>query len=244
MKHRSSLTTFAGLLALFFATEAASAAAVKDLVKLDTHGELRLIGLGLVVGLHGTGDGDLAAPIVTAVLRNRPELRKSEEFKGSQSAAIATVIAQLPAWGACAGDCVDVTVHSPAAATTLKWGRLFPAALMKPQGDLPVAKAAGVIMIEDAEIPTSGVVKAGAILETDVVTANITDQTIRLRLNDGTATPELVTAIARSINDREGIALAAVIDRRTVSVKIPETEQSRPQPFIKRVMEVEVFRPK
>ena len=104
------------------------AAKIKDVTHLKGQRTNRLLGIGLVIGLKGTGDGGDFAPAIrplAAMLSNfgNPIIR-IDELDGAKNVAIVSVEAVLPENGIREGDRVDVHVSSIGRAKSLLGGRL------------------------------------------------------------------------------------------------------------------------
>ena len=147
---------------------------VGDISHLQGTRTNKLMGLGLVVGLPGTGDGGKYAPTMRslAALHKRfaNPILTLDELKNAKNVAIVQVEATLPQDGAREGDRVDVVVTSIGGAKSLKGGRLLITPLVGPNPDDargPMALATGPLHIESATVPTVGRVSQGATLEQD-----------------------------------------------------------------------------
>jgi flagellar P-ring protein precursor FlgI len=201
-----------------------------------------LVGLGLVVGLNGTGDGgDYAATInpLREMLAKFADPVTVRDLGSAKNVAVVNVMATIPPNGVREGDELDVHVVSNGAASSLKGGRLFISALRGPSPDSPfMALAQGAIELEDPKIPTSGIVKKGAVMEVDMAYRFIDEGKFWLVLEDSTASWTAASSIAKLINEAEGVdgeTLAIAVDPKNVLVTIPKIEIDRPDSFISRV---------
>ncbi len=157
---------------------AASAQAVKigDVTHLQGSRTNRLIGMGLVVGLNGTGDGGkfepAMRPLAQLYARFANPIGNLAELKNAKNVAIVEIEAVLPRDGAREGDRVDVKVSSVGAAKSLAGGRLLLTPLVGPNPDDArgaMATASGPLQIEDPLSPVVARIAEGATLEQDWV---------------------------------------------------------------------------
>lgn len=165
-----------GLLAVFGLLAApALAAKIGDITHLQGTRTNKLVGMGLVVGLSGSGDGGKHAPSIRALAqlhgRFANPITTLDELKNVKNVAIVTVEATLPENGAREGDRIDVFV-SAEAAKSLAGGRLLLTPLVGPNLEDPrgpLALASGPLQIEDPTKPTVARIAQGATLEQDWV---------------------------------------------------------------------------
>lgn len=154
---------------------AADARAVKisDITHLQGTRVNRLSGMGLVVGLNGTGDGGRYAPTMRPLMqlyrRFANPVGTLEEFGNVKNVAIVTIEVVLPRHGAREGESLDVMVTSAGAAKSLEGGRLLMTPLVGPHPDDPriMAMAGGPLKLQNPDVPTTGFVPRGATLEED-----------------------------------------------------------------------------
>lgn len=245
-------TALAMLWSVPAATQAAGVnARVGDVTKLKGQRTNKLIGMGLVTGLSGTGDGDeylpSMRPLAAALKRFANPVASIDELGGSNNCAIVMLEAVLPEYGVREGDTVDVQVTAFGAAKSLKGGRLLITPLL--YHDFSVqkvfARASGKIeVLDDTELVT-GIIRDGATVEEDVLVRFLAtgrelpygadwidpnSRYITLVLDDAHASWAMVHEIATSINtelalaaDVEQIALA--VDPKNVIVLVPPTQE-------------------
>ncbi len=152
---------------------------IKDICRIKGQEENVLQGLGIVVGLKGTGDGDVK-PTVRALTRLMQQMggQVSSDIQGrllekemanSKNVAAVLVTATLPASGVEQGDKLNCKV-SAISAKSLEGGNLIMTQLLGPRADQPIvyALASGPIMIEDIRYPTSGKISKGCKMEQSV----------------------------------------------------------------------------
>lgn len=218
---------------------------VGDLTRLAGQREQQLVGMGLIVGLDGTGDGGDFLPAIrplSAMLERFNNGVNIAELQDANNVALVTVTALVPPSGVRNGDKIDVFVESIGAAKSLRGGRLFMTPLQGPIPKGPVfALAHGNVVIEDESTPTVGVVRGGAIMERDLIHDYIFDGRFTLIVDHASASPSMTANIAKMINDSEdGHEWAIAVDAKNVVVTIPPAERSNPNNFVGRVLRLPV----
>ncbi len=226
---------------------------VKDIARMDTQGESVLQGLGLVLGLPGTGDSGkdlvLARPLAQVLANNGAPIASFEELKASKSVALVMVTCKTPAAGVRLNDQYDVIVTALHSASSLKGGQLYLTALTGPRPGQPVyAMASGPIEINDDTISTRGRVRRGAQIVRPFPQAVI-GSTFDLVVEPSFAGYQTTTHIAGRIRDEYQLApdgfsqlgepIAQAIDDRTVRIRVPSGYRANPTPFIADVMNTE-----
>ncbi len=223
----------------------AAATTVQDLVRIKGHERNILIGMGIVVGLDGTGDTArdslVAARPYAELLRNLGNtVAGLQELADADAFAIVEVSMRVPATGVREGDRIDVSVATLFNASSLAGGRLVVSPLRLPlpdtQGLLPMAIAEGPIVIEGVN-PRTAIVRGGGQMLTDIRTNPITPMgTIGLVLQDQYAGYPVATTIAAAINDEFALdgyrRIAVVEDARNVAVSVPPADLGDPANFI------------
>lgn len=228
---------------------AAHATSVQELVRLQGQGESVLQGLGLVIGLPGTGDSGedliVARPLAKLLENSGNPIGGFEELANSRSVALVMVTARIDRTGARPDDVFDVTVTALNNPGSLAGGELFLAPLRAPLPPHDVyAIAQGPVVIEGANT-ARGVVRGGARVVREVRTPTIAaDGTITLLINPNVAGWTTAQLIADVINqhrmglERSGEAIAFAADERTVRVQIPATDVADPAGFIADILSV------
>ena len=251
LKHRSvairviaAMIIFA-LIALVQFVGQARGVQVQDLVRVKGAEANKLVGMGIVVGLNGTGDGGKFQPamrsLASVVQRLTDPATVSSELKDAKNVALVTLTANLPRGGVREGDKVNVHVAA-LAASSLKGGRLFLIPMKGPLKDSPVfAFAEGPITIEDDATPTIGVVRKGAQLTKDLYAEYMDDAgRVTLVLNQSIATLPMANNLATLINgylSPDGPDIARALDQKNVVVDVPKSEQRNPVSFISSVLQ-------
>jgi flagellar P-ring protein precursor FlgI len=223
-------------------TQSARGEKIGDIVRLHGERTNQLIGMGLVVGLPGTGDGGDFLPAIKPLasmlskLNNNTDVR---ELTNAANVALVSLSVTIPAEGARDGEELDVYVTSVGAAKSIRGGRLVFTPLTGPvPGSGIYAAAQGPITIEDAKVLTHGVVKNGAVMEADFLPEVMQNGRINLVLLKPFASWTTASTIAKLINDAEGSGetLAVAVDAKNIVVTIPANERAQHTNFIDRVL--------
>jgi flagellar P-ring protein precursor FlgI len=208
---------------------------IKDITSVKGVRSNQLIGYGLVIGLHGTGDSLRNAPFTQQSIQSmldRMGINVRNAGARTRNVAAVIVTAELPAFVG-KGSRIDVTVSSLGDATSLAGGSLILTPLMGPDNAI-YAVAQGPIAVTGfsksgkAEsltqgVPTSGRIPNGALVERDAPGRLAEEMQLALQLHN----PDFGTAIgiADAINtytrDRYGSRAAREEDFRTVTVVRP-----------------------
>jgi flagellar P-ring protein precursor FlgI len=202
----------AGALAFTFAPVASLASSrIKDIVQFEGVRENKLVGYGLVVGLNGTGDSLLNAPMTQqslVAMLERLGVNTRGTLMQTKDVAAVMVTASLPAFAA-SGSTIDVTVSAMGDAKSLLGGTLLVTPLLGADGDA-YAVAQGSVETGATSgsgasgssitkgVPTAGRIAAGANVEREVGFSLARMDVLRLTLRN----PDFSTArrIADVIN--------------------------------------------
>jgi len=231
---------------LVLAATSASATQVQDLVRLKGSESNKLSGMGLVVGLSGTGDGDKYLPAIramTALIQKQLDANITvADLKGTKNVAIVSVTAEIGGYGASEGDLVNVKVAALGAAKSLAGGQLFFTPLTPPvPGAKVFAIAQGDIILEDEDTPTVGVIRNGAQMTRHVPSPNMDAAgRITLVLNKEVAGWPTATNLANLVNgymSPDGPNIARAVGPKTVIIQVPDYEQSDPAAFISQILQ-------
>lgn len=228
--------------------EPAQAARLKDLCKVQGADDNTLYGVGLIVGLTGTGDKSDQAVVAQQRLLERlnVEVASLGQLKAG-NAAIVTVSAQLPPF-AKQGTKIDVLVNSLADAKSLEGGTLLPT-LLYGLNDEVYAVAEGAVSIGGFNAGasgssvrknhvTAGRIPQGGSVEREVP-ATITDgERINLLLHQ----PDFETAnnIVEAINRLAGPGCASALGAGTINVKVPAAQAGNLVSFIAKIQELNI----
>lgn len=209
------MRTLITLLLVFAVTDVADARTqLKNICRIKGQEENVLRGLGLVVGLNGTGEANdgptmraiaqamqtMGTPLALDGQTGEPAL---DELKKIKNAMLVMVEATVPATGTRRGDQVDCYV-SALNGKSLEGGRLAFASLQGPNtNDRRVfALCQGQIVVENSDRPTVGVVHNGCQMEADIFTKFFReDGTITLVLDNHHANFQTAADIVDKIYD-------------------------------------------
>lgn len=257
MLTRSLLILIVGLL---LPATAQAELRIRDLVRVKGQEENTLHGIGLVVGLKGTGDaGGFAtmrslARMMDLMGTRLPPGKDGQymlsELKDSKNVAMVFVSATVPAAGARQGDTLNVTVANANNAKSLAGGFLLMTPLLgpRPGTDRIYAFASGPIDIPDPTQPVSGNVYNGCRLEEDFFNVYTQDGKITLVLNKNHASFQTAQDIADVIKNqpdfRDGSSaneVAVAKDQVNIEVRIPEKYAADPVLFVSLVLNQRLF---
>jgi flagellar P-ring protein FlgI len=245
------LTTAAALaLGLVFCPAARGQTLLKNICRVKGQEEQTLQGLGIVVGLKGTGDGGSFLPTlrglskVMTVMGHPLSQGGMAELKDTRNVALVLVNARVPAAGARQGDRIDCVVSSVGSAKSLEGGQLFLTPLIGPQREENpriYAFAQGPVALDNAEMPTTGRVFRGGQLEEDFHNAFSRDGMITLVIDQNHADFQIAQDIAELINNQlsfqtSGLPLARALNQVNVAVEIPAQYRDDPVMFVSQVL--------
>ena len=231
--HKSTFLHFVAAIAILLtAPQAGRCERIKDIVDIQGVRGNPLRGIGLVVGLAGTGDTTmLSRQMLTNILRDSGIVLTSSELTGG-NVAVVMVTAELGPF-AREGSRIDVDVSAIGDAKGLQGGMLLPTPLEGLDAQV-YAVAQGGISIggweasgEKASITknhqTVGRIPDGAIVEKEEIAAFVESIggrrfiTLNLRNSDFST----IQRISKIINQYHPDS-AAVLDAGTIRVKIPD----------------------
>ena len=252
---RRGLLTIA-MLMLLAANRGEAATRLKDICRVKGQEANTLHGLGLVVGLPGTGDGGSFLPTMRslatamALMGNHLGRNGGVELKDAKNVALVTVTATVPSGGARQGDELDCMVSSIGAAKSLAGGELFITSMQGPQveHDRVFAFAQGPIHLDDSKSQTRGRVHRGCRLEEDFQNVFVKDNKITLVLDEYHADFEVTQEIAELINNQlsiqtSGEQLAKAVNQVNVEITIPAQYRTEPVLFVSQVLALSIDDP-
>ncbi len=215
------------------ATPACAQIRVKDIADIEGVRENQLVGYGLVVGLNGTGDKldsavftreSLVGMLERLGVNTRDQIAKLQ----TKNVAAVMVTGNLPPF-ARTGSRIDVSVSAIGDATNLSGGTLLVTPLLAADGEVygvgQGAVTTGAVAARGASgssvtrnVPTSGKIANGAIVEREVPFALAAQENVALALRN----PDLTTArrMEAAINDALGGKVAHATDPRTVMLAL------------------------
>ncbi len=237
---------------------------LESICTVHGHEEVRLIGMGIVVGLDGTGDGGKAGPTIRALAAAMKAMHTpvldAKELTNAKNVAIVTVHATIPKTGSHKGQRIDCFVSSYLSAKSLRGGRLLVTPLQSDdlKNEIVIGTAEGAIVIEDAIQATTGRIPMGVIVKDSyfrnkdylqrIVDTSEEKPKIRLLL-DG---PHSSFISARTITERINEAFefesfgeqhAKAVSPSIIDVQIPKTWQETPIDFIAEVLDLKINSP-
>ncbi|MCH4090433.1 flagellar basal body P-ring protein FlgI [Acetobacter sp.] len=204
---------------------------IKDIADFEGVRTNQLIGYGLVVGLHGTGDKltnvlFTRETLISMLNRLGVNIRDREIQLQTHDVAAVMVTADLPAFSH-GGGRIDVTVSATGDASDLTGGTLLVTPLMAADGEIYAvaqgslatnafsARGAAASIVHN--IPTNGHIANGAVVEREVPVDLANRKQMHLSLRN----PDFTTAgrVAQVINSSVG-NIARVMDPRTIALDL------------------------
>lgn len=182
-----------------------------DLCRLKGQETNTLQGLGLVVGLQGTGDGD-AAPKGRALARMMQLMGgpmavdaagrlNIEDVGNAKNVAMVFVSATIPTVGAQQGDALDLTINA-ISAKSLEGGYLMLTPMLGPRADNPTvyAMAEGRVSVSPDSTPTSATIQGGLKMEKTVRASYVENDRITLVIDRDFAGFDTAQRIEEEVN--------------------------------------------
>lgn len=235
-----------------------------DMCRLKGQETNTLQGLGLVVGLRGTGDADVA-PTARALARMMqmmggpmaigPSGRLDlDDVADSKNVALVFVTATIPAAGAQPGDLLDVSVNA-ISAKSLEGGTLMLTPMLGPRADNPTvyAMSQGRLNVSLDGPATTATIQGGAKMETTVEASYQKDGLITLVLEKDLAsfdTAQLVEEEINNVSELTGLGSlnagsgsrprARAIDQVHIEVEIPQNYRKNPIKFISFLLNIKI----
>jgi len=241
------------LTAILAASPARGDHRVGDICRIKGQEENILHGFGLVIGLKGTGDGDmkptqralghymeLLGHRVATAPGSQGAQASYDELKNAKNVALVYVTATVPPGGAQQGDLLDLNL-SASSAKSLDGGYLMLTELHGPvPGDKTVyALAKGYLSIDDPARQQTARVPLGCQLERKIENRFMTsDGKVILVMNKDHATFQTASDVERAINNERDFytssgerGIARAIDQVTIDVTIPASYSDNPALF-------------
>ncbi len=239
---------FVSILITIFAiyTLGAAVARIEDIAKIRGAMDNQLFGVGVVVGLDGSGDsGQVPSTLIANMLKNFGVVTTAAELK-SKNSALVMVTADIPPFYY-PGMKLNVTVSSIGDAKSLKGGVLLQTPLYGADGNV-YAVAQGQISLGGAQTKQSaslqqryllvGTIPNGAIVQKLIPSQIVKKNTVTLLLNK----PDFVTAarVAQAINTKFDTNLAKAEDAAAVDVEVPKIFRNNLIDFLAIVQQIQV----
>ncbi len=205
---------------------------IKDIVDIEGVRDNQLVGYGLVVGLNGTGDSLGNSPFteqsLIAMLERLGVNVRGQNLNTGNVAAVMVTSTLLPFTNQ--GSRVDVSISSLGDATSLQGGTLLVTPLLAADGEV-YAVAQGEVSIAGfsvsgeaatvtQNIPTSGRIASGAIVEREIDFSLEELQQVRLALKN----PDFTTArrISQAINGFTSANISKAENSASVTLRRPK----------------------
>ena len=214
-------------------------ARIKDVASIEGIRDNQLVGYGIVVGLHGTGDSQQTVFPAQTLISALQRMGVTVPQTGANSAmnmqvknmAAAFVVATLPPFSR-AGYKLDVTVSSAGDARSLEGGILLMTPLYGPDGQI-YAQAQGALVLggymvsaqgnaRQVNHPTTARIPNGALVEREVPFELKQLHRVSVLLHD--ADFHTAERMAAAIDSSLGAARAQVVDSRRVDVATAEND--------------------
>ena len=233
---------------------------LRNICRIKGQEENVLRGIGLVVGLNGTGEVDdpatmraiarsleiMGSPVPQTGLPGEESL---SELKKIKNAALVWVTARVPATGARRGDKLNCKV-SAINGKSLEGGHLVFSSLQGPntKDHRVYALAEGFIHLDSLDHPTVGRIHGGCQMEEDVFTPFKENGHVTLILEKNHADFQTASEIAALIHqthfqqDEEGSRVQA-INASNIVVEIPDEYRAEPVQFISTLLELPIYQP-
>jgi flagellar P-ring protein precursor FlgI len=225
--------------ALSHAESQSRKARVKDVATIEGIRDNQLVGYGLVVGLHGTGDSSQTVFPAQTLISALERMGVTVPQTGSNSAsnmqvknmAGVFVVATLPPFSR-PGYKMDITVSSAGDARSLEGGILLMTPLYGPDGQV-YAQAQGALVLggymatgggssKQVNHPTTARIPGGALVERPVVFDLKQMRTVSVVLND--ADFHTAERMSAAIDLALGSARAHAVDSRRVEIQAAPEE--------------------
>lgn len=220
---------------------------IKDIATVEGVRDNILIGSGLVVGLHNTGDNLQNSAFTKKGLTDLLErlgvnVQGTNNLKTKNVAAV-TVSAKLPPF-ARQGAAIEVKVAAIGDAKSLRGGTLLATPLLGADGNV-YAVAQGPIIIAEFNpssddvktksktVETSGYIQSGAIVENEVDFRFDARDKVYFSLRH--ADFSTAVAVASAINDNVAGNTAKAVDPSTIEVNVPSYRKSDLIAFISEI---------
>tara|TARA_A100001011_G_C14301805_1_gene841124 strand:- start:675 stop:1802 length:1128 start_codon:yes stop_codon:yes gene_type:complete len=227
---------------------------LKDLTSIAGVRSNQLVGYGIVVGLNGTGDGNIGLTLqsMQSMVSRFGLVTDTAGLNGANTAAV-MVTADMTAF-AKPGQTIDITVSTLGKASSLRGGTLLMTPLLGADGET-YAIAQGNLVVgglgvtgQDGSsvvvnIPTVGRVPRGATIEKLVETPFLKSDNIILNLHQSDFSTSL--EVSNAINEIFGPDVSVPLDASSIKVRSPK-DPAQKVAFVSLLenIEVEPSRPK
>ena len=221
-----------------------------EISRVKGQGASVIHGLGLVIGLNGTGDSGselvMARPLAEALKRLGNPVT-IDDLNSTKSVAVVLVTCQIPREGGKIDDSFNITISTLNSAKSLEGGMLMITPLTGGNTNPNVyAFSQGLVDLPDLEMPTVARIEKGAQLVRDINTtpsiSGAFDLIIDINFSGFAATSTIASEINQqyllTANRNQSIAVA--VDARTIHVTVPITERDHALSFFGDIMQTDI----
>jgi flagellar P-ring protein precursor FlgI len=221
---------------------------LKDLTSIAGVRSNQLVGYGIVVGLAGTGDGNIGLTLQSMQsMVSRFGLATDVKGLDGKNTAAVMVTGELGAFGK-PGQHMNVTVSTLGKAKSLRGGTLLMTPLLGANGETYAVAQGNLVVgglgVEGGDgssltvnIPTVGRIPRGATIEKMVETPFINAENIILNLHQGDFSTAL--SVSEAINDIFGDDVSVPLDASSIKVRSPK-DPSQKVAFVSLLENIEV----
>lgn len=220
---------------------------LKDIARFRGARDNQLFGVGVVVGLNGSGDsGTVPSTLISNMLKNFGISVSQADLK-SKNSAMVMVTADIPAYYK-AGMRLDVQLSSIGDSKSLANGVLLQTPLYGADG-VVYAMAQGQLSLGGAAIKASinlqprytvvSMITGGAIVEKEIPVQIVDAKSVSLLLSN----PDVTTAarVSQAVNTKFGERISMASDASTIKITIPDVFFEDLITFLSIIEEVEVI---
>ena len=220
---------------------------LKDIARFRGARDNQLFGVGVVIGLNGSGDsGTVPSTLISNMLKNFGISISNQDLK-SKNAAIVIVTADIPPYFK-PGMRLDIQISSIGDAKSLANGVLLQTPLYGADG-VVYAVSQGQISLGGADIKASinlqprytvvGTIPGGAIVEKEIPIQIVDAKSVSLLLSN----PDITTAarVSQAIDTKFGERISKAMDASTIKVTVPDVFFDDVITFLSIIEEVEVI---
>ncbi len=219
---------------------------LKDIATFRGARDNQLFGIGVVVGLNGSGDSNKVNSTLLANMISHFGVNIDPKELKTKNTALVMVLADIPPFYK-EGMRLDVVVASIGDAKSLEGGFLIQTPLYGADGKV-YAVAQGSISVGGQEVKSSanlqkrykvvGYIPSGAIVENEIPASIIDKDTVTILLNN----PDITTAAraANAINVKFNSKIAKAIDPSSIKVTIPKAFKDDVITFLSILEDIEV----
>lgn len=244
------------VLTLLSPGEAIARVKLKDICTVLGEREVKLVGIGLVTGLDGTGGGGKNLTALRALARTmklmHTEVLDLKELKDSKNFDIVIIEATIPKNGARRGQKIDCYVTSFGSGKDLRGGRLMstPLETAEERDGITRGMASGGLIIEGTDSSLVGKIPGGVTLTDDFIHSFVNvyrGGVITLLLHPSHASYEIAADIAQVINTENNYSssgdIAHAVSANAIEVRLPQTYRDSPVEFVSDILAVGIYNP-